>query len=148
MLSVVYYVPSCDYKIVAFRLHVLTGTPLSDTSAIYTYALTKLFLQQCVVFSVCVCVIQFLQPHFQWASTPVTLMSSLCSETLQHLCSSRAIAACCLLPLRLATLSLIPLLVGTRYKMHVKVRPQNASWLPKWKMMFTISEYVKCCGGR
>lgn len=88
-------------------------------------------LQQCALFRVCV--IQFLQPSFQWAMTRVTLMSSFCSETLQHLCSSRAIAACCLLPLRLAMVSLTLLSVGTRYKIHGKVRPQNAAWLPKWR---------------
>ena len=128
-LSIVYYVPSCNYKVVAFRLHVLTGTPISGVSAIYMYAHTKLFCNS-VWCSLDACMTQLLQPSFQWASTPGTLMSSLCSETLQHLCSKRAIAAC-LLPLRLATKWLNPLALGTDCKLHIKFRPQNATWLPK-----------------
>lgn len=102
-LSVVYYMPSCEYKIVAFRLHVLSGTLISGTSAIYIYIHSKLFCNNVCCSSLDACMTQPSQPGFQWASTPGTLMSSLHSEMLQHLHSKRAVAACCLLPLRLAT---------------------------------------------
>ena len=98
----VYYVPSCKYRIAVLGLHVLTGTLISGTSAICLYAHTQLFCNDVRCSSLGACMTQLLQPSFQWAATPGTLLSSLHSQTLQHPCSKRTVAAGCLLPLRLA----------------------------------------------
>lgn len=129
-LSVVYYImPSCHYRIVVFVLHILISTPISGTSAIYMHVHTKLFCSNVWWSSLDACMTQLMQPSFRWASTTGTLMSSLYSEVLQHLCSKRAVAVWFLLPFRLAA----KWFTRSRSQLQILVtfRSQNATWLPR-----------------
>lgn len=103
---------------------------ISGASAICMYAYTKVYCNNVCCSSPNACMTPLLQPRLQWASIPGTLMSSLCSGTLQHLCSKRALEACKQCP-RLVTKSLTPLAIGSNYKMHVKFKHQNATQFPK-----------------